>query len=383
VWVLQVCHSYYPPFLDCARQGSQLFKGTPFKVITVYLTGQPDADVASKTDSDEVVFFGYPSHKVGGLKLSAIRKLRSVVSNKQVAFCFTHRAKPTYVALLATDLPVISLRHNYDDFKRWGRRMLVNVFRKRVLLLGVSNSVRDDMRKQLPCWPQEKIMTLYNHIDVDAMQAEQVTKKEARAHLQLPQNAWIVGNVGRLHRDKDQATLIRGFHAALPSLPSDGLLVIMGAGPLQYELQALVSELDLKGRVLFTGNVANARRYFKAFDVFVLSSDHEPFGMVLLEAMAAGLPLICSNSGGGSEVVSGIGDLFPLGDAVELSVCLLRSYAGIDKLDASAIDHHLRMHFSDESIRQKFWQLPLLQQWALKCQCQPGHDPTSKERSSV
>lgn len=333
-------------------------------VLTVYLTGEADAEVARQTDSDQVIFLGYASEDVGGLKLGAIRQLRRIAAEKSVAFCFTHRAKPTYVALLATGLPVVSLRHNYGDFKRWGRRILVNLFRKRLLLLGVSDSVRDDMRKQLAHWPQQQIQTLYNHIDVDAVQAEQLDREQARSHLQLPAQAWIVGNVGRLHRDKDQATLIRAFHAALPSLPADSLLVIMGAGPLQAQLQALVAELAIDDSVLFTGNVAHARRYFKAFDVFALSSDHEPFGMVLLEAMAAGLPLICSDSGGGAEVVRGVGDLFPLGDAAALAACLRRSYEGADRPTVAASDLYLRANFSDQVMRQRFWRLPALQDWA-------------------
>lgn len=368
MWVLQVCHSYYPPFLDCARQGSQLFKGTPFKVLTVYLTGKADQEVARQTDSDQVIFMGYASHKVGGLKLGAIRQLRRIANEKKVAFCFTHRAKPTYVALLATGLPVVSLRHNYDDFKRWGRRLLVNMFRKRLLLLGVSDSVRDDMRQRLPHWPQQQIQTLYNHIDVDTVQAEQISREEARTHLQLPRQAWIVGNVGRLHRDKDQATLIRAFHAALPFLPVDSLLVIMGAGPLQAQLQALVAELDIGNKVMFTGNVTNARRYFKAFDVFALSSDHEPFGMVLLEAMAAGLPLICSDSGGGADVVRGVGELFPLRDTQALAKCLHRAHVHAATLDAGTIDQYLRANFSDQTARQQFWRMPQPQAWSAQLQ---------------
>ena len=57
--------------------------------------------------------------------------------------------------------------------------------------------------------------------------------------------------------------------------------------------------------MLFLGQVEEARRYFKAFDAFALSSDHEPFGMVLLEAMVAGVPLIATACGGAREVVEG------------------------------------------------------------------------------
>ena len=322
--VLQICHSYYPPFLDCARQYAALFENTPYKVLTVYLTGEPSAEVIAGSASDTVIFLGYKSKQVGGLKLGAIAKIRQIVVKEPFLFCIAHRAKPTYTALLATDLPIISVHHNYNDYSRWSRRLLVNFYQKRILMLGVSDSVSNDLRRDLKGWPAEHIQTLYNRIDVAAVKAQMVSKEEAREVLDLPESAWIVGNVGRLHHDKDQETLIKAFAKALPELPLNSLLVIIGKGPLEQPLKHLAERLNIKERVVFTGNVPDAKRYFKAFDVFALTSDHEPFGMVLLEAMAAELPIICSDSGGGPEVIRDVGDLFTLGNADELSQLMLK-----------------------------------------------------------
>ena len=77
--VLQICHCYYPPFLDCARQYAVLFRGTGIKVTTVYLTGDADPEVEQATCSDEVIFLGYKSNEVSGLKLDAIRRIREIV----------------------------------------------------------------------------------------------------------------------------------------------------------------------------------------------------------------------------------------------------------------------------------------------------------------
>ncbi len=357
--VLQISHCYYPPFLDCSRQYAALFKGTGIKATTVYLTGEPDDEVARATASDEVIFLGYKSRDVGGLKLDAIRRIRQIAAEKEYRFCIAHRAKPTYVALLATRLPVISVRHNFGDFDRYGRRLLVNLFRKRLLLLGVSNAVRDEMRARLPHWPHEQNETLNNRIDVEAVQAEQLDRQEARRQLGLPADAWVVANVGRLHHDKDQATLIRGFAKALPQLPGNSLLLVMGSGPLELALKNLAAELGVVDKVCFAGQVPNGRRYFRAFDVFALTSDHEPFGMVLLEAMAAGLPIICSDCGGGAEVVQGIGWLFPLSDVHALADRLLE-VAGLDgKWDPLAMSQSLEEHFSDQAARVRFRQLAL------------------------
>jgi glycosyltransferase involved in cell wall biosynthesis len=358
--VLQICHCYYPPFLDCARQYSKLFEGTEYKVVTVYLTGEPSEEVAQATCSDEVIFLGYKSSQVRGLKLKAIAEVRKILARGTFKFCIAHRSKPTYVALLASKLPVISIHHNYDDFGRFTRRLLVNLFRHRLLLLGVSDSVRDEMRASLPKWPSSQIETLYNRIDVAAVQSQFLSKAEAREFLGLPADSWIVGNVGRLHHDKDQATLLRGFHKALPNLPDNSLLVIMGKGPLENQLKKLAHDLGIAASVVFTGNVPDGKKYFKAFDVFALTSDHEPFGMVLLEAMAAGLPLICSNCGGGAEVVLDIGMLFPLGDDDALAMCIVNQYNERGSVNVANIMQKLQERFSDEAVRARFWSLPFV-----------------------
>jgi len=356
-WVLQFCHGYDGPFLDCARQYAALFVGTPYKVCTVYLTGAPSDEVVKGSASDEVLFLNYSSRDVRGLKLKAIRDIKRIAASRDFVLCIAHRFKPVYVALLGTDLPVIGVHHAFGDYQRRPRQLFANFYRKRLALLGVSNAVRDDIRACLPSWPSERIETLYNRIDIEAVQAEQVSREAAREYLGLPQDAWVVGNVGRLHPDKDQATLIRGFALALLHLPTGSLLAIMGSGRLEAALKALAAELGVGEQVRFLGQVANGRRYFKAFDVFALTSDHEPFGMVLLEAMAAGVPVIASDCGGAPEVIGAEGSVFPLRDEQALAAALHHGVgSGLDE----RVWDSLRSRFSDEAAKRRFTELPLL-----------------------
>ncbi len=322
-WVLQFCHGYDGPFLDCARQYAVLFKDSEYKVCTVYLTGEPSDEVIKGSASDEVLFFNYSSKQVRGLKLAAIRDFRKLVASRDFAYCIAHRFKPIYIALLGSKLPVIGVHHAFGDYKRKSRQLFAGFFKNRLRLLGVSNAVRDDMRACLSGFPAGHIETLYNRIDVGAVQSEQVSREQAREFLGLPQDAWVIGNVGRLHPDKDQATLINGFALALPELPAGSLLVILGSGRLEQQLKNLAQELGVADSVCFLGHVAHGRRYFKAFDLFALTSDHEPFGMVLLEAMAAGVPVIATDCGGAREVVTEAANRFALGDFSALARLLI------------------------------------------------------------
>lgn len=356
--ILQFCHGYEGPFLDCVRQYATLFRGTGYKVTTVYLTGEPSPEVELGSDSDEVIFLGYRSEQVRGLKFKAIAQLRQLTAGRNFRLCIAHRFKPAYVALLATQLPVISVHHAFGDYQRWGRKLVAGLFRKRLSLLGVSHAVRDEMRSCLPHWPKERIESLYNRIDLATLQARQYPREQARQMLGLPAEAWIIGNVGRLHPDKDQLTLLRGFAVALPRLPAESRLVIVGTGRLEEELKAQARIMGIADQVLFLGQVPEARRYFRAFDSFVLSSDHEPFGMVLLEAMAAGLAPIATDCGGAREVVAGIGSLFPLGDVQQLSELLIRQPK--QAVDQHSLHQYLQLNFTDAAARQQFWALPMV-----------------------
>ncbi|MFF7706346.1 glycosyltransferase [Pseudomonas sp. NPDC007930] len=367
--VLQFCHGYDGPFLDCARQYASLFAGRGYRVTTVFLTGAPSPAVAAGCGSDEVEFLGFSSRQVRGLKLGAIAALRKVAARRDYAFCIAHRFKPIYVALLATGLPVIGVHHAFGDYQRQGRRLFAKLFRRRLALLGVSSAVRDDLRRCLPGWPGERIETLYNRIDVAARREALLPPGEARAALGLGAGDWVVANVGRLHPDKDQATLLQGFALALPRLPASACLVLLGEGRLLGKLRAQAEQLGIAGQVRFTGQVPQAARYFGAFDAFALSSDHEPFGMVLLEAMAAGVPLVATACGGAREVVEGVGELFPLGDAPALAEALVR-LAGLSEAEraacAAAMAERLRARFSDAAVAEAFWALPMVSEWVAR-----------------
>lgn len=364
-WVLQFCHCHYGPFLDVARQYSALFKGSEYKVLTVYLTGEASEAARQGSDSDEVIFLDFKSRDVRGLKIAAILALRKIIASRDVALIIAHRFKPIYIACLATTLPVIGVHHAFGDYDRAPRRWFAHLFSKRLALLGVSDAVRDDIRQRLPQWAPERIETLHNRLDSKTARSEIVARTQARESLSIPQEALVIANVGRLHPDKDQATLIAAFAKALPRLPSTALLVIAGSGPLAGELRQLGERLGLGERIRFLGQIPQVRRLFAAFDLFVLTSDYEPFGMVLLEAMAAGVPVMATDCGGAPEIVGRQDLLFGLRDTDQLAALLVDFFAAGDddhrrELCAFAA-HRLEASFDDAVARQRFFSLPMVQ----------------------
>ncbi len=364
-WILQICHGYTGPFLDVARQYAALFQDTSYKVLTVYLTGSPSGDACNGSASDKVIFLNYSSRNIRGLKLDAIAAVRRLAAERDFVCVIAHRFKSIYVACRATRLPVIGVHHGFGDYDRLPRRLFARIYRRRLALLGVSNAVRDEIRDRLSSWPQERIETLHNRLDVESMRSHLVPREEARNELRLPQEAMVVANVGRLHPDKDQATLLKGFAAALPRLPDNSLLVIAGRGPLEGELKMLAQRLGIADNVRFLGQISGVRRFFPAFDLFVLSSDHEPFGMVLLEAMAADVPVFATDCGGAPEVVEFPEQLFPLRDPERLADMLVEFFSVRQADDHQTVAErayrNLCDKFTDAAARERFFALPMVQ----------------------
>ena len=121
--------------------------------------------------------------------------------------------------------------------------------------------------------------------------------------------------MGRLVRKKNFGLLIDAYS----QLGDDSVLAIIGSGEQEVELKAKVESSGLGDRVIFCGYRVDAKRYLKAFDVFVLpSSDKEAFGMVLLEAMQAGIPIVCSDAPGPKSVVADCAELFACNEVASL-----------------------------------------------------------------
>ncbi|HSB97407.1 MAG TPA: glycosyltransferase [Spongiibacteraceae bacterium] len=361
--ILQVCHSYDPPYLDVARQYCALFPRDVWHITTVFLTGAADTQIADQIGSDEVVFLQHSSRALRGLKLRQIGEMRAICRGKNFVFAIAHRFKALYICTQVPNLFTFGVHHRPGGYRRWTRRFFVRTMKKSLAIVGVSDFVRDDMRRSLPNFEPERVFTIYNHIEPATIRAELIPREDARRQLGLPPDNYLFGTVGRLHPDKDQATLIAAFARIADQMP-DARLVIIGKGRLEQDLKALANKLEVSGQVIFLGPVDNARHYFLALDSFVLSSDHEPFGMVLLEAMAARLPIATTACGGAGEVVGETGFSFALGDTVMLADIFLRlkNLAAEELAELQArMENRLQQLFTDTAVRQAFWRNPMVE----------------------
>jgi glycosyltransferase involved in cell wall biosynthesis len=147
-------------------------------------------------------------------------------------------------------------------------------------------------------------------------------RKRARQELGIDEGERLIGWVGRLSSEKAPESLLR----ALPLLEDEAVAVgFIGDGPLQPQLETRAVELGIGSRVRWFGRIPNAGRLLAAFDVLALTSLTEGTPMVLLEAMAAGVPIVATQVGGVPDVLQeGAGLLVPPGDSEALARALGR-----------------------------------------------------------
>jgi glycosyltransferase involved in cell wall biosynthesis len=184
-------------------------------------------------------------------------------------------------------------------------------------VIAVSRGVKEDLHR-LGGLPKQAVHVIYNPAATGA--------SSERVPVEVRDRLWGSGfrhhilAVGKLKAQKDHATLLRAFALLPESLGAK--LTIVGEGPLRRELEQLVKELKLCGRVALPGFTLDPYRWYRSADVFVLSSKWEGFGNVIVEALESGLPVVSTdcNSGPAEILEDGrFGRLVPVGDAPALA----------------------------------------------------------------
>lgn len=134
-----------------------------------------------------------------------------------------------------------------------------------------------------------------NGIDFDRFRNIKETKEEIRNELNIPNDAYVVGQVGRFAYQKNPEFTVKVFSELLKVKPNSCLLLI-GRGKQEHDLRRQVNDLGINNNVLILTNRNDIPKLLKAMDVFVLPSRFEGLGIVLIEAQVSGLPCVTSDN---------------------------------------------------------------------------------------
>ncbi|MGW6905778.1 glycosyltransferase [Streptomyces sp. NPDC054940] len=243
----------------------------------------------------------------GNRDLRAVPRLAELIRTGGYDLVHTHLYRACLYGRIAARLAgvkaVVATEHSIGDTRLEGRPLNAGV--RALYLAGerlgrATVAVSPTVAERLRHWgvPGQRIRVIPNGIDAPRFRYDEVRRKEARAFHGLPEDAYVVGGVGRLTPGKRFDLLLH----ALALLPINVWLLLVGGGPEEETLRRTARALGVADRVVLTGerpylpepgdNAPDLVALLSAMDVLASPSPEESFGLAVVEALAAGLPVL-------------------------------------------------------------------------------------------
>lgn len=282
-----------------------------------------------------VKVFDYSRHYVRRINYLAIAKLIVLLRRGRYGVVHTQLPHANTVGRLAAKVAGIRriIGTVCDMGQLGGRQRVWDAVLGRITwkVMCVSKAVLVHDRKQTGL-PASKYVVVHNGIDLSRFDREDVEALNKQS-LGIAEDSYVVGSIGRLNPQKDFSTLVAAFKIFLESVPTASL-VIVGDGEERNLLALLCERLGIGKNVVFTGFRLDAARLLSCFDVFVLSSVHEGFSNVVLEAMSMKVPVVATRLEPTEEIITDgeTGYLFPAGNVRELADTLIRCHSIPEKM---------------------------------------------------
>jgi glycosyltransferase involved in cell wall biosynthesis len=272
-------------------------RGWPISIVSM-TAPQPLAERFTKAGL-EVEFLGMKAgvpNPLGLLRLALIlRRRRPMIVHSHMV----HANLLARVVRMLVQVPVVvCTAHSMIEGARW-REWAYRLTDRFATLTTTISQAAVDRYVRIGAVPPKRLRFLPNGVDIQRFHPDHSLRTAKRAELRLANHfAWLA--VGRFVPAKNYELMLRAFASALTP---NARLIIAGDGPLRPQLEALAEQLKISSQVHFLGARNDIMGLMNAADAYVMSSDWEGMPMVLLEASAAGLPIVATSVGGNAEVV--------------------------------------------------------------------------------
>jgi len=246
----------------------------------------------------------------GETDLRTIGRVYRYIRSGRFDVVHTHLLRADLYAGLAGRLAgvpaVVSTAYAIGKFRRERQRRLDGLLDQLTRLMphhvvAVSGAVRDDCVRRLR-WPADRVSVIHTGIEPDDYRRDEASRRRIRTEWGLAEGVRLIVTVARLSYEKGLPTFIEALVRIARRHPTI-VAAIVGEGPMRSELTGRIEVAGLTGRVRLVGFRPDVADVLAAADVFCLPSYMEGLPNVVLEASAAGLPVIASKVGGVPEVV--------------------------------------------------------------------------------
>lgn len=229
------------------------------------------------------------------------------------------------------------------------------LYRQMNRMLVITDQLAVEARRYLSPVNAAKIVRLYYGVDAPSQFLGTSKRQEIRTALGIAPESFLVGLFGRIEEKKGQHLLIEALnHARMDALKIKGLIVGQAMNEAYLKrLKDHVNQQGLSKTIIFKGFVNNVQEWMQVCDCVVLATNEETFGLVLVEAMHAGVAVVGSDSGGVPEIIDDgkTGLLFPAGDGKALyrSLAKLKENPVLKKAIALAGKEKAQQQFSSKA----------------------------------
>jgi glycosyltransferase involved in cell wall biosynthesis len=201
-----------------------------------------------------------------------------------------------------TKIPTLYTEHNLQERYHFVTKLINKfTFNWQTLGIGVSNDVTQSIQKNIA--PSIPCKTVLNGVNTKSFRKGNSEERiRIRNEYAIPQEAILVGTVAVFRFQKRLDIWLQTISEAINKNPNI-YGIIVGAGPLEQEIFAKHKELNLEGKVFFTGLKTDVKPYYEAMDIFMMSSSFEGLPIALLEAMSMSCAIVTTNAGGVKEVL--------------------------------------------------------------------------------
>lgn len=248
---------------------------------------------------DEIISLGGKIYYTNFRKTLNVIKFKKTLSNilkEHPEYKIVH-IHATAIGKICTDTAkkcgvktIIAHTHNNSAVKDW--KYYPKILLRKLYTHGPTDFFACSEDAGRYTFKNKKFTVIYNAIDINKFLFKQKVRKEFRKELNI-EDKFVIGNIGRLHKQKNQSFLIDVFNE-IQKKKDSAVLLIIGKGPLKNELEEKVKNLGISSKVFFLENRKDIERIYQGMDVFVLPSLFEGLGIVAIEAQTSGLPVIAS-----------------------------------------------------------------------------------------